>query len=49
VELLRGAEVGRRVAVIDAGGIGFDVCEFLTCPDSPALDVGQWRAEWGCR
>ena len=28
--LLRGAEVGARVAVIGAGGIGFDVAEFLT-------------------
>ncbi|SFB59306.1 2,4-dienoyl-CoA reductase (NADPH2) [Amycolatopsis marina] len=47
VEVLRGARVGRRVAVIGAGGIGFDVCEFLTSTDSSALDVGQWRAEWG--
>ena len=38
---------GRRVAVIGAGGIGVDVCEFLTTDDSPALDVAAWRAEWG--
>lgn len=30
VDVLRGhADVGRRVAVIGAGGIGFDVSEFL--------------------
>ena len=28
-EVLRGAAVGARVAVIGAGGIGFDVAEFL--------------------
>ena len=27
-----GAEVGPRVAVIGAGGIGFDVSDFLTHP-----------------
>ena len=27
-----GAEVGPRVAVIGAGGIGFDVADFLTHP-----------------
>ena len=31
VDVLRGnAHVGQRVAVIGAGGIGFDVAEFLT-------------------
>ena len=29
-EVLTGAPVGARVAVVGAGGIGFDVCEFLT-------------------
>ncbi|WP_116040633.1 NADPH-dependent 2,4-dienoyl-CoA reductase [Amycolatopsis palatopharyngis] len=47
VDVLRGARVGRRVAVIGAGGIGFDVCEFLTSTDSSALDVKRWRADWG--
>ncbi|WP_216208644.1 NADPH-dependent 2,4-dienoyl-CoA reductase [Amycolatopsis aidingensis] len=47
VDVLGGAEVGRRVAVLGAGGIGFDVCEFLTHTASPALDVRAWRAEWG--
>lgn len=30
MQALTGASVGKRVAVIGAGGIGFDVCEFLT-------------------
>ncbi len=42
-----GKPVGERVAVIGAGGIGVDVSEFLTHPDSPALDLDAWMAEWG--
>jgi 2,4-dienoyl-CoA reductase (NADPH2) len=45
--LSRGAPVGGRVAVIGAGGIGFDVAEFLTVDDSPTEDLGDWMAEWG--
>jgi 2,4-dienoyl-CoA reductase (NADPH2) len=37
---------GRRVAVIGAGGIGVDVCEFLVCPPEPPT-VEKWAAEWG--
>jgi 2,4-dienoyl-CoA reductase (NADPH2) len=48
VDVVRhGAPVGDRVAVIGAGGIGVDVTEFLTHASSPALDVDEWRAEWG--
>ncbi|GET91825.1 2,4-dienoyl-coa reductase fadh1, putative [Leishmania tarentolae] len=32
--LLHPEKVGRRVAIIGAGGIGFDMAEFLTCPHS---------------
>ncbi len=40
--------VGRRVAIIGAGGIGFDVAEFLVHDGpSPALDREAWLAEWG--
>ena len=39
--------VGRRVAVIGAGGIGFDVSELLVTDESPTLNVKEWRAEWG--
>ncbi|MFN4153958.1 MAG: FAD-dependent oxidoreductase [Paracoccaceae bacterium] len=48
LETLRGAEVGRRVAVIGAGGIGFDVAEFLVhSGTSPTEDFALWRREWG--
>ncbi|HEY5858051.1 MAG TPA: NADPH-dependent 2,4-dienoyl-CoA reductase [Aldersonia sp.] len=39
--------VGHRVAVIGAGGIGFDVSEFLTVDGSPSLKLDDWREEWG--
>ncbi|WP_328991160.1 NADPH-dependent 2,4-dienoyl-CoA reductase [Kribbella sp. NBC_01245] len=39
--------VGKRVAVIGAGGIGVDVSEFLTHGESPTLDLPAWQAEWG--
>jgi 2,4-dienoyl-CoA reductase (NADPH2) len=40
--------VGERVAIIGAGGIGFDVAEFLSHPDSSSGgDVGAFLAEWG--
>src|SRR5207342_689971 len=39
---------GERVAIIGAGGIGFDVAEFLVHEGpSPALDTTRWMAEWG--
>jgi len=38
---------GRRVAVVGAGGIGFDVAEFLTVSESPTLHPEAWRREWG--
>ena len=46
-EVIRGAPVGERVAIIGAGGIGFDVGEFLTHVhrDGPSLD--SFLAEWG--
>jgi 2,4-dienoyl-CoA reductase (NADPH2) len=40
--------VGERVAIIGAGGIGFDVAEFLLHDGhSPTLDLDEWLAEWG--
>ncbi|MEI7038109.1 NADPH-dependent 2,4-dienoyl-CoA reductase [Fulvimonas yonginensis] len=40
--------VGPRVAIIGAGGIGFDVAEFLAArPPSPTLDPLRWTREWG--
>jgi 2,4-dienoyl-CoA reductase (NADPH2) len=46
-EAITGAPVGRSVAVIGAGGIGFDVSEFLTTEHSPTLNLKEWKAEWG--
>jgi 2,4-dienoyl-CoA reductase (NADPH2) len=39
--------VGRTVAVIGAGGIGFDVSELLVTEHSPTLNLKEWKAEWG--
>ncbi|MFT4758888.1 MAG: 2,4-dienoyl-CoA reductase (NADPH2) [Paraglaciecola sp.] len=39
--------VGNSVAIIGAGGIGFDVAEFLTTEKSPALDIPAFMEEWG--
>jgi len=41
-------KVGARVAIVGAGGIGFDVAEFLVHEGhSPSLDIDAWRREWG--
>jgi 2,4-dienoyl-CoA reductase (NADPH2) len=45
--LLHQKPVGKRVAVIGAGGIGFDVSEFLVDDHSPAMDLDAWKREWG--
>ncbi|MDE4132666.1 NADPH-dependent 2,4-dienoyl-CoA reductase [Phaeobacter sp. QD34_3] len=49
IDVLRGkAEVGKRVAVIGAGGIGFDVSEYLLHEGkSPTEDLPLWMKEWG--
>ena len=50
IDVLRhGRPVGQRVAVVGAGGIGFDVAEFLVHGHGPstALDVPAWQAQWG--
>ncbi len=40
--------VGQRVAVIGAGGIGFDVAEFLVDQGhSATIDAPKWLREWG--
>ena len=47
-EAIYGAKpVGHRVAVIGAGGIGFDVSELLVTDESPTLNLKEWKAEWG--
>ena len=40
-------EIGKRVAVIGAGGIGFDVSEFLTTDESPTLNLKGMGAGMG--
>lgn len=40
--------VGKKVAIIGAGGIGFDVAEYLTHDGKPtSLDVSAFLKEWG--
>jgi 2,4-dienoyl-CoA reductase (NADPH2) len=46
--ILQRKPVGRRVAVIGAGGIGFDVSEFITHQgESTSLDREAFWKEWG--
>ncbi|PWF55157.1 NADPH-dependent 2,4-dienoyl-CoA reductase [Massilia glaciei] len=47
--LQKKAPVGKRVAIIGAGGIGFDVSEFLLHDPAHALPVPieEWTREWG--
>jgi len=40
--------VGKRVAIVGAGGIGFDVAEFLVQDGrSPTMHLDEWLIEWG--
>ena len=49
IDVLTGAKpIGQRVAIVGAGGIGFDVAEFLVQGgDSPTEDLKCWLHEWG--
>ncbi|SIO90694.1 NADPH-dependent 2,4-dienoyl-CoA reductase [Nocardiopsis sp. JB363] len=49
VDVLRGgAEVGEKVAIIGAGGIGFDVAEFLTdTGEEASQDPEAFFRQWG--
>jgi 2,4-dienoyl-CoA reductase (NADPH2) len=51
IDVLAGQrEVGKRVAIIGAGGIGFDVAAYLCEDHSSSLDIESFMAEWGvCR
>ncbi|MGO0306510.1 oxidoreductase [Endozoicomonas acroporae] len=48
LDVFKGAPVGNKVAVIGAGGIGFDLCELIT-QDGPSssLDIPAFMKEWG--
>src|SRR5581483_9709821 len=52
-DLLSGKrKAGRRVAIVGAGGIGFDVAEYLChsqpgeAPNARGMDVAEFQAEW---
>ena len=49
VDVITGkAKVGKRVAIMGAGGIGFDVAELITHEGtSAALDIDVFAREWG--
>jgi 2,4-dienoyl-CoA reductase (NADPH2) len=48
LQVLQGAPIGRRVAIVGAGGIGFDVAEYLVANGhSVTLNPVEWRKEWG--
>jgi 2,4-dienoyl-CoA reductase (NADPH2) len=48
IEVLSGrATPGKRVAVLGAGGIGFDVATYLTHPGDGAESLSDYLAEWG--
>lgn len=48
LQVMQGADVGQRVAVIGAGGIGFDISEYLV-HQGPASSqhIDQFMQEWG--
>jgi 2,4-dienoyl-CoA reductase (NADPH2) len=50
--LLHRKPVGRKVAIVGAGGIGFDMAEYLAHGTdlghtSPTVDLAAWLREWG--
>lgn len=49
IDILTGRRTaGENVAIIGAGGIGFDVAEFLTHDgESPTENLDAWLEEWG--
>ncbi len=48
VDVFRGAAVGKKVAIIGAGGIGFDMAELITHdPHAHANDIAEFMKQWG--
>ena len=48
LDVVKGAYVGKKVAIIGAGGIGFDVAEFLSHGDrEPSTNIAQFMSQWG--
>lgn len=47
-DVIKGAAVGQRVALIGAGGIGFDVAELLTHDqDDSSSNISSFMQKWG--
>ncbi len=48
LDVMNGAPVGQKVAVIGAGGIGFDICEVLSHKgQASSQNIEQFMREWG--
>ena len=48
IDIIEGRrEAGRRVAIVGAGGIGFDVAELLSHGGDAPNDIEHFRNEWG--
>lgn len=48
LDVLAGKPVGKTVAVIGAGGIGFDICELVSAPNGGSEDEAtRFYAQWG--
>ena len=49
IDVIQGKKpVGQKVAIIGAGGIGFDVAELIThAGTSASMDIGVFAKEWG--
>ena len=45
--LNREVEIGQKVALIGAGGIGFDMAHFLCEKESSTLQPDKWLKQWG--
>jgi 2,4-dienoyl-CoA reductase (NADPH2) len=43
-EAITGKRVGKTVAVVGAGGVGFDVSEFLVTDESPTRPADEYRS-----
>jgi 2,4-dienoyl-CoA reductase (NADPH2) len=46
-DAIENRDIGKSVAIVGAGGIGFDVAELLATDSSPTLDLAEWKREWG--
>ncbi|PID50230.1 MAG: NADPH-dependent 2,4-dienoyl-CoA reductase [Proteobacteria bacterium] len=48
IEVIRGAAIGKKVAIMGAGGIGFDVAEFLShSQDESSTNIPAFMEKWG--